>query len=60
MREERILWAATPRQASSDRKPRTMKKFKPILVTAAIAIAAVYVWNRFVSRKLDSTGKLDA
>jgi hypothetical protein len=37
-----------------------MKKFKPILVTAAIAIAAVYVWNRFVSRKLDSTGKLDA
>lgn len=37
-----------------------MKKFKPILVTAAIAIVAVAVWNKFISRKLDSTGKLDA
>jgi hypothetical protein len=37
-----------------------MRKFKPILVTAAIAIAAVFVWNKWISRKLDSTGKLDA
>ncbi len=35
-------------------------KAKPFLITAAISIAAVYIWNTFLSRKVDASGKYDA
>lgn len=32
-----------------------MNKLKPILITGIIAVAAVYVWNRFIGPKLGLT-----
>ncbi len=35
-------------------------KAKPYLVIAAVAIAAVYVWNTYIADKLKSDGSLQA
>jgi len=43
----------------ANRKMSKLKKFKPVLITAAIAIVAVYVWNTYLEPRL-TKGKFQA